>query len=177
MLIHLTRRRRATEVFYYFPLYLRVRTSFPFVRCRRHRASVTMTTYNPISENLIATEPGNGGEAKCNCVAARLGGKQPGAKEQSQTKVNSIRCWSAASLLANGEACAKRNLCPWHPPANADHRADMYGWSENASKEICVNGESCMSRHWGQPQAMQQSEPPYEQRSPVTRMEQREVGK
>ena len=140
-------------------------------------ARVIMTTYNPISENLIATEPGTGGEAKGNCVAVRRGGKQPGAKEQSQIQVNSIQYLSAASLRVNGEACAKRDLCLWHPPVSTAHRAGMYGWSENASKEVCVSGESCMGRQWGRLHAMQQSEPPYEQRSRVMPMEQREVGK
>ena len=45
-----------------------------------------MTAYNPISENLIATEPEKGGEAKGNCIVVRWGGKQPSAKEQSQTQ-------------------------------------------------------------------------------------------
>ena len=36
-------------------------------------ARVIMTIYNPISENLIATEPGTGGEANGNCVAVRRG--------------------------------------------------------------------------------------------------------
>lgn len=136
-----------------------------------------MTIYNPISENLIATEPGNGGEAKGNCVAVRLGGKQPVAKEQSQTKVNSIRCRRLASLRENGEACAKHNGSLSHPPVRAEQPNLPHGWSENAAKEVYVSGESCMSRHWGQLQAMQQSEPPYEQRSRVMAMEQREVGK
>ena len=138
---------------------------------------MTMTTYNPISENLIATEPGNGGEAKGNCVVVRRGGKQPRAKEQSQIQVNSIRYLSAASLRVTGEACTESNRCPWHPPANAEHRAGRYGWGENASKEVCVSGESCMSRQWCLHYAMQQSEPAYERRSPVMRMEQREAGK
>ena len=141
------------------------------------RARVIMTIYNPISENLIATEPGNGGEAKGNCVAARLGGKQPGAKEQSQTKVNSIRCVRLASLRANGEACATHDGSPTHPPETAERPSLMHGWSENATKEVYVNGESCMSRYWGRLQAMQQSEPAYELRSRVMPMEQREVGK
>ncbi len=140
-------------------------------------ARVTMTTYNPISANLIATKPGTGGEAKGNCVAVRLGGKQPGAKEQSQTQVNSIRCRRLASLRANGEACAKHDRSPSHPPVTAEQRNLLHEWSENASKEVCVSGESCMSRYWGQLQAMQQSEPPYERRSWVTPTEQREVGK
>ena len=136
-----------------------------------------MNTYNPVSENLNSTEPGTGGEVEGNCVAVRRGGKQPETKEQSQIQVNSIRCRSAASLLVNGEACAKRNLSPWHPPVIAEYRADMYGWSENASKEMCVSGESCMDRQWRSLHAMQQSEPPYERRSRVMPMEQREAGK
>ena len=139
-------------------------------------ARVIMTTYNPISENLIATEPGNGGEAKGNCVAVRLGGKQPGAKEQSQRQVNSIRCRRLASLRASGEACAKHNRSPWHPPVSTERNL-LHDWSENVSKEVCVNGESCMSRYLERFQTMQQSEPPYEQRSRVMPMEQREVGK
>ena len=148
-----------------------------FVRCEDAPARVTMTTYNPISATLIATEPGTGGEANGNCVAARLGGKQPGAKEQSQTQVNSIRCRRLASLRANGEACARHDRSPSHPPARAEQRNLLHEWSENASKEVCVSGESCMSRYWGQLQAMQQSEPPYERRSRVMPTEQREAGK
>ena len=136
-----------------------------------------MTIYTPISENLNATEPGNGGEGKGNCVAARLGGKQPGAKEQSQTKVNSIRCGRSASLRANGEACAKHEGSPSHPPVRAEQPNLQHAWSENVPKEVYVNGESCMSRYWGRLRAMQQSEPPYEQRSRVMPMEQREAGK
>ncbi len=148
-----------------------------FVRRGDAPARVIMTTYNPISENLIATEPGNGGEAKGNCVVAKRGGKQPGAKEQSQTQVNSIRCRRLASLRANGEACAKHDRSPSHPPVTAEQRNLLHEWSENASKEVCVSGESCMSRHWRGLQAMQQSEPPYERRSRVMPTEQREVGK
>ena len=134
-----------------------------------------MTIYNPISENLIATEPGTGGEANGNCVAARLGGKQPGAKEQSQTKVNSIRCRRLVSLRATGEACAKHDDSPSHRPVMAEQPNLQHGWSENAAKDVYVNGESCMSRQWGQLHAMQQSEPPYEQGSRVMPIEQREV--
>ncbi len=138
---------------------------------------VTMTIYNPISENLIATEPGNGGEANGNCVVVRRGGKQPGAKEQSQTYVNSIRCGRLASLRSTGEACAKHDDSPSHPPVRAWRSNLQHGWSENVPKEVYVSGESCMSRQWGQLHAMQQSEPPYERGSRVTPMEQREVGK
>jgi hypothetical protein len=138
---------------------------------------VIMNTYNPVSENLNAIEPGSGGEAKGNCVAARRGGKQPAAKEQSQTDVNSIRCLSVASLPVKGEACIKGDPCPQHPPVIVEHGTDRYGWSGNVTKEICVSGESCMGRQRSQGRAMQQSEPPYELRSPVMRMEQREVGK
>ena len=147
------------------------------MRCGDAPARVIMTTYNPISENLIATEPGNGGEAKGNCVAVRRGGKQPGAKEQSQTVVNSIRCLRLASLRATGEACAPHNRSLWHPPVNAEQRNLMHDWSENASKEVCVSGESCMSRQRRELRAMQQSEPPYERRSRVMPTEQREAGK
>jgi hypothetical protein len=140
-------------------------------------ASVIMTIYNPFSANLNATKPEHGGEAERNCVVVRRGGKQLDAKKQSQISMNSIRCVSAASLLVNGEACAKRDLCPLHPLANTEHRVGMYGWSENASKDVYVNGESCLDRPWAQAHTIQQSEPPYELRSLVTRMEQREVGK
>jgi len=136
-----------------------------------------MTIYNPISANLKATKPVNGGEADGNCVVARRGGKQPKAKEQSQTQVNSIQPWHAASLLATGEACAKRNLILWHLPVIGGSRACIGGWSENASKDVCVSGESCMGRQRTRVRTMQQSEPPYELRSLVMRMEQREVGK
>ena len=111
-------------------------------------ASVIMTIYNPISENLIATEPGTGGEANGNCVVARRGGKQPGAKEQSQTYVNSIRCRRLASLLENGEACVKHDDSPSHPPVRAWQSNLQHGWSENVPKEVYVSGESCMSRYW-----------------------------
>ena len=114
-----------------------------------------MTIYNPISENLIATEPGNGGEAKGNCVAARLGGKQPGAKEQSQTQVNSIRWRRLASLRATGEACAKHDSVPSHPPVKVEQGNLLHDWSENAAKEVYVNGESCMGRQWWEHHAMQ----------------------
>jgi hypothetical protein len=136
-----------------------------------------MTIYNPISVNLKATKPDNGGEAEGNCVVVRQGGEQPKAKKQSQMQMNSIRFMSSASLLANGEACVKRDLCLLHHLVTAAHRGGMYGWSENASKDVYVNGESCMAWQQAQVCTMQQSEPPYEQRSPVTRMEQREVGK
>jgi hypothetical protein len=136
-----------------------------------------MTIYNPISANLKATKPDNGGEAEGNCVVVRRGGEQPKAKKQSQIQVNSIRFMSSASLLENGEACVKRDLCQLDHLVIIEHRDGMDGWSENASKDVYVNGESCVE--WQQARActMQQSEPPYELRSLVTRMEQREVGK
>jgi len=140
-------------------------------------ASVIMNIYNPVSENLNATEPVTGGEAEGNCVAARRGGKQPDAKEQSQTEVNSIRCSRTASLLANGEACAKHNPSLWHPPVNAERGVPGYGWSGNVPKEVYVSGESCTGRRRAKARTAQQSEPSYEQRSLVTRMEQREAGK
>ena len=144
---------------------------------RAARSSVTMTIYNPISENLIATEPGTGGEAKSNCVAARWGGKQLGAKEQSQITVNSIRCLKLASLLEIGEACAQRNPNGLHPPVKAMFGSFRYGWSGNATKDVYVSSESSMDRQWKVNEAMEQSEPPYERGSPVMRMKQREVGK
>ena len=140
-------------------------------------ASVIMTIYNPVSANLNATEPDTGGEAEGNCVAARRGGKQPEAKEQSQTQVNSIRCARTASLLANGEACAVHDPCLRHPPVNVEQGVLGYGWSGNVLKEIYVNGESYMGKQRIGIRAMEQSEPSYEQGSPVTRMEQREAGK
>ena len=109
-------------------------------------ASVIMTIYNPVSENLNATEPENGGKAEGNCVSVRRGGKQPKAKEQSQMQVNSIRCVLMASLLANGEACAKRNLSGRDRPESVEDRINMYGWSGNARKEVYVNGESCIGK-------------------------------
>jgi len=138
---------------------------------------VTMTTYDPISESLNSTEPVTGGEAKGNCVVVRRGGKQPEAKEQSQIPVNSIRCPRATSLLANGEVCAKRERNPWHPPVIVELRALGHGWSGNVPKEVCVNGESCSDRRRAMARTGQQSEPPYELGSPVTRTEQREAGK
>ena len=109
-------------------------------------ARVIMKTYNPVSENLTATEPENGGKAEGNCVAVRQGGKQPDAKEQSQTKVNSIRRVSTASLRATGEACAKREPERREGPGSVDTGVDTRGWSGNAAKEICLNGESCPER-------------------------------
>ena len=143
----------------------------------RQSASVIMTIYNPISATLKATKPDHGGEAEGNCVVARRGGEQPKAKKQSQIQVNSIRFMSSASLLAIGEACVKRDLCLLHYLVTAVHRDGMYGWSENASKDVYVNGESCMDWQQARVCTMQQSEPPYELRSLVTRTEQREVGK
>ena len=127
---------------------IRTSSNTTHVRAEDGAARVTMTIYNPVSENLIATEPGNGGEANGNCVAARLGGKQPQAMKQSQTKVNSIRCWRLASLRAIGQACAQHNRSPSHPPVTAEQRSLLHDWSENASKEVYVSGESCMSRYW-----------------------------
>jgi len=105
-----------------------------------------MKTYNPVSENLNATEPGNGGEAEGNCVAARRGGEQPDAKEQSQTQVNPIRRMSVASLLVSGEACAQHEPESRDCPANGDSGADKRGWGGNAPKEVCLSGESCPDR-------------------------------
>ena len=140
-------------------------------------SSVIMTIYNPISATLKATKPDHGGEAEGNCVVVRRGGEQPKAKKQSQIQVNSIRFMSSASLLAIGEACVKRDPCLLHHLVIAVHRDGMYGWSENASKDVYVNGESCMDWQQARVCTMQQSEPPYELRSLVTRMEQKEVGK
>jgi hypothetical protein len=110
---------------------------------------VIMKTYKPVSESLNATEPDNGGEAEGNCVAARRGGEQPDAKEQSQTKVNSIRHVSAASLLASGEACAKRESRSREEPGIGDLDADGCGWSGNVAKGVCLSGESCTDRTHG----------------------------
>lgn len=136
-----------------------------------------MNIYRPVSESLNATEPVNGGGAKGNCVAVRRGGKQPAAKGQSQIPVNSIRCLSVASLRGIGEACAKREHSPCHRPEVVELCALRHGWSENVLKEIYANGESCMCRQRTRVRTVQQSEPPYELRSLVTRMEQRGVGK
>ena len=146
-------------------------------RGTRPRSSVIMTIYNPFSVNLTATEPGSGGEAEGNCVAVRRGGEQPDASKQSQTKVNSIQPEYAASLLGNGEACARRNLIRCHLPSIGEVRACSGGWSENVCKDVYVGGESCMDRQRPQGRAVQQSEPPYELRSLVMRMELREAGK
>jgi RNA-directed DNA polymerase len=105
-----------------------------------------MNLYHPVSESLNTTEPVNGGEAEGNCVAVRRGGEQPDAKEQSQTKVNSIRRASAASLLANGEACAKRDTGSRQGPESDDPVADVCGWSGNVRKEVWLNGENCADR-------------------------------
>ena len=42
-------------------------------QARNALARVIMIICNPISENLIATEPGNGGKAKGNCTLLGLG--------------------------------------------------------------------------------------------------------
>ncbi len=136
-----------------------------------------MTTYSPVCVNQTATKPDTGGEAEGNCVAVRRGGKQPNAKEQSQIQVNSIQLMHSASLLATVEACAKRNPDRCHRPVIGESGGCMGGWSENALKDVCVSGESCMDRQRRNWRTVQQSEPPYELRSPVMRMELREVGK
>jgi hypothetical protein len=136
-----------------------------------------MNIDKPVSENLNAAEPDTGGEAKGNCVAVRRGGKQPAAKEQSQTKVNSIRYLRVASLRVNGEVCAKREPSPWHRPVNAELSALRYGWSGNVLKDVYESGESCADRRRARVRTVQQSESPYELGSPVMRMEQRETGK
>ena len=92
-------------------------------------------------------------------------------------KVNSIQPVYAASLLGNGEACVDRNPVRCHLPVIGETRACAGRWSENASKDVYVSGESSVDRRRSQGRAMEQSEPPYELRSPVTRMERREVGK
>lgn len=83
----------------------------------------------------------------------------------------------AASLLEIGEAFVDRNPVRYHLPVLGETGACKGGWSENASKDVYVNGESCMAWHRPSGRSMQQSEPPYELRSPVMRMERREVGK
>ena len=134
-------------------------------------------TVNAISENLSSIKPVAGGEAEGNCVVVRRGGKQPNAKEQSQIQVNSIQLMPSASLLAIGEACVERNLECCHRLEIGVLRGCMCGWSGNVAKDVYVNGESCMDRHRTQVRTLQQSEPPYELRDLVTRMEQREAGK
>ena len=91
--------------------------------------------------------------------------------------VNSIQPMHAASPLGIGEACAERDSARRHLPAIGEAGACMGGWSENASKDAYVNGESCMGRRRPRGRAMQQSEPPYELGSPVMRMERREAGR
>ena len=144
--------------------------------------NVTVTIYSPVSENLNFFEPVTGDEAEGNCVVVRRGGKQPKAKDRSQTDVNSIRCANVTSLLVSGEACAMmRDLNLWHPPVIIELRTFGHGWSGNVPKEVYVSGESCPGRqscvHMHRAHSVQQSEPPYERRSLVTRMEQREAGK
>ena len=109
--------------------------------------SVTMTIYSPVSENLNFFEPVTGDEAEGNCVAVRRGGKQPKAKDRSQTDVNSIRCANVTSLLVSGEACAMmRDLNLWHPPVIIELRTFGHGWSGNVPKEVYVSGESCLGK-------------------------------
>src|SRR5919108_6453749 len=77
--------------------------------------------------------------AEGNCVAARPGGEQPEADEQSRTgrprPVNSIRCGRRASLLGKGEACrASGEPRTALSLSKLERGRRAYGWSGNARK-------------------------------------------
>ena len=57
---------------------------------------VIMTTYNPVSENLNAAEPGSGGEAEGNCVAARRIGVNLSYKSLTSRFIHPISNCSAS---------------------------------------------------------------------------------
>jgi hypothetical protein len=99
------------------------------------------------SESLSHPETSNGRAAKGNCVVVRRGGEQPKADPQSQTKVNSIRFITTASLLGNGEACRMSgNRFLLHPSLTREKRVVVDGWSENAEKVSCGSVEICLDR-------------------------------
>ena len=63
---------------------------------------------------LLGVSPDQGSrhlpEIDGNCVFMRKGGKQPEMKEQSVTRVNSIRPSLSGSLLASGEPLTARDI-------------------------------------------------------------------
>jgi hypothetical protein len=100
------------------------------------------------SESLSHPETSNGRAAEGNCVVVRRGGEQPEAEPQSQTKVNSIRFTTTASLLGNGEACrlGGNRFLP-HPSFTGEKRVVVDGWGENAVKVSCGSVEICPGRN------------------------------
>ena len=102
---------------------------------------------NSTGESPGPPKSSSGRAAEGNCVAVRRGGEQPEADLQSQTQVNSIRPTVVASLLANGEAYARRdNRTRLHRSNKGGVRATEGGWSENAGKGSYVSGESCRAQ-------------------------------
>jgi hypothetical protein len=100
------------------------------------------------SESLSHPETSYGKAAEGNCVVVRRSGEQPKADLRSQTKVNSIRFITAASLLASGEACrTSGNRSSRHPSFNGKSRAVVDGWGENAGKVSYGSIESCPGRN------------------------------
>ena len=64
----------------------------------------------PTSERLRPVEARYDWVAEGNCVSARAGGEQPEAKDQPQTKVNSIRPGIVTSQLGK-HICGKPGVC------------------------------------------------------------------
>lgn len=102
---------------------------------------------NTKGESPIPPEASKGRAAEGNCVAARPGGEQPEADLWSQTKVNPIRPDRVASLLGNGEACAREHdrIDP-DPSSRGQMRALSGGWGENAGKYSGGRVENCAGR-------------------------------
>jgi hypothetical protein len=99
------------------------------------------------SESLSHPETSNGRAAEGNCVVVRRGGEQPKADPQSQTKVNSIRFTTMASLLGNGEACRMSGIrFLSHPSFRREKRIAVDGWSEKAEKVSCGSVDICLDR-------------------------------
>jgi hypothetical protein len=106
------------------------------------RRQCERTYMKSTSESLSHPETSNGIAAGGNCVVARRGGEQPEADLRSQIQVNPIRLATAASHLANGEACRKSgNRFPPHPSYTVEKRDVVDGWGENAGKVSCGRDE------------------------------------
>jgi hypothetical protein len=110
--------------------------------------SCERTYMKSTSESLSHPETSNGRAAGGNCVVARRGGEQPEADLRSQTKVNSIRFTTTASLRVTGEACRMSGYrSGQHPSLNARDWVVVDGWGENAGKGSCGSVENCPGRN------------------------------
>ena len=94
------------------------------------------------SESLDPLKPVPERAAESYCVAVRRGGWKLEAELQSQTKVNSIRPFVAASLRGVERSLRKR-LCTHPLTGNVRCRATTGDWCENVVKGSYESGETC----------------------------------